>query len=115
MYFLFLIYLLSMIFILFVFWQGWRYFQYKRLWKKVSTLPFPDAYREILEHIAHYRVLPERLKRKIERSILFFIETKEFRGVGIEVPLCYLLTSVAIILLGPGKYSADYYIYHRET
>jgi putative oxidoreductase len=39
----------------------------------------------------------------------------QYGAWSIEVPLFYLLTSVAIILLGPGKYSADYYIYHRET
>lgn len=85
MYFLFMIYFLLILFGLFLIWQGWRYIQRRRLWKKISTMPFPREYQRFLERIPHYRVLPRKLKHKIERSILFFIETKEFRGVYIDV------------------------------
>ena len=38
----------------------------------------------------------------------------EYGAWSIEVPMLYLLSSVAIILLGPGKYSADYYIFEKR-
>ncbi len=85
MYFLVMIYLLLTLTALYLTWQGWRYFQRMRLWKKVSAMPFPQVYRGYIEKIPHYHVLPDVLKRKVEHSILFFIETKEFRGVYLEV------------------------------
>jgi len=52
---------------------------------KILKEPFPQEYREYLRRIELYRNLPKEDKEKIERSILLFIHTKEFIGVGIEV------------------------------
>ena len=70
---------------LFLLWQGWRYFDRLRRWKRVRTMPLPPSYREALEKIPHYRVLPEELKEKIRPRLLFFAETKEFQGVRVRV------------------------------
>jgi len=33
---------------------------------------------------------------------------------SIEVPMLYLMSAVVIILLGPGRYSVDYYLYEKN-
>ncbi|WP_456390714.1 M90 family metallopeptidase [Hydrogenimonas sp.] len=66
-------------------WQTLGYFKNRRLWKKVRRMPLPSAYKETLEKIPHYRALPDELKEKMRPKILFFIETKEFVGVKIDV------------------------------
>ncbi len=48
-------------------------------------MPFDPKYRKILEKTPHYRYLNEEDQRKIERSILRFIHTKEFVGVKMDV------------------------------
>jgi len=53
--------------------------------QKIKHLPFPKRYQEVLRRIELYRNLPKEDKEKIERSILLFIHTKEFVGVGMEV------------------------------
>ena len=83
MYYLVLIEIVLAFFLLFLIWQGIGYIKKQRLWQKISRTPFPEKYRRYLEHIPHYQRLPDTMKREIERSILFFMETKEFRTVDI--------------------------------
>ena len=85
MYYLVMLEILLTIFVLFLLWQGAGYLKKRRLWNKISHTPFPEEYRGYLEKIPHYRKLPEPMKREVERSILFFAETKEFRPVDIEM------------------------------
>jgi len=85
MYYLFLIQFLLAILSLFLFWQAIGYFRKIRLLKKIQKTPLPDTYRKILEKLPHYRALPEDLKRKLHRSILYFISTKEFIPVQLTL------------------------------
>jgi len=52
---------------------------------KILKQPFPDEYKEYLRRIELYRNLPTEDKERIQKSILLFIHTKEFRGVHIDV------------------------------
>lgn len=58
--------------------------RHKRL-KALKSLPFGDEYVRILDKTPHYPKLSEEDRRRIHRSILAFIHTKEFIGVGIKV------------------------------
>ncbi len=53
--------------------------------QRIKSLSFDDVDRSYLLKTAHYKNLSEEEKRKIERSILLFIHTKEFMGVNLEV------------------------------
>lgn len=70
---------------LFLLWQSWRYFRQMRLWKRITSTPFPAEYEKIVSKVPHYRMLPEAMRRKLQEKIRFFIATKEFKGIGIEV------------------------------
>jgi len=39
----------------------------------------------------------------------------QYGAWSIEVPMLYLMSSVVIILLGPGKYSVDYHLYEKRV
>ena len=48
-------------------------------------MPFPHEYKKILQKIPHYSKLSGRDRKKIERSTLLFIHSKEFLGNHITV------------------------------
>ena len=80
-----LIIALWIIFFIYLAYLLFKFITYKRLIKKLSTIPFPDEYKEYLEKIPQYQKLPKDLKIKIERSILLFINTKKFIGVKLDI------------------------------
>lgn len=85
MYYLALMQVVGGLIALVLLWQAWRYFRTIYLWKKVRSMPMPENYLATLKRIPHYRLLPEELKKELHPRILFFIETKQFLGVKIEV------------------------------
>ena len=85
MYYLALLQLFLWVGGLFLLWQIGKFLYRKRLWKKVHAMPLPSSYRTILESIPHYRLLPDALKEELRPKLLYFIETKQFLGVKIEV------------------------------
>jgi Mlc titration factor MtfA (ptsG expression regulator) len=84
-YYLLLIQLLFALIGLFLFWQGIGYF--RRIWqyKKLKSIPFPQAYENILQNIEHYTLLSPTYKEKIHLLILSFIENKEFIQAKITI------------------------------
>ena len=60
-------------------------FYKKRKLQKILEKPMPQEYKQILKNIPFYNKLSEEEKAKIHKSILLFINTKEFVGVAIEV------------------------------
>lgn len=84
-YYLLLIQLLFALIGLFLFWQGIGYF--RRIWqyKKLKSMPFPQAYENILQNIEHYTLLSPTYKEKIHLLILSFIENKEFIQAKITI------------------------------
>jgi len=59
--------------------------QQRLLLQKVRSMPFPEAWRSYLERTVHYsRLTPER-RESIERSLLEFVNTKTFNGIGLDV------------------------------
>ncbi len=85
MYFLFLINFILVVAAVFLVWKSYLYGRKILFLKKIQKMPFPSKYEIVLNKIPHYTLLPESLKRKMQKSILFFIETKEFRGVEIMI------------------------------
>ncbi len=57
----------------------------KSLFKKIKKLPFTKQYEDILEKTPHYHRLNAEDKLKLQDSIVFFIHTKQFIGVGLDV------------------------------
>ncbi len=62
-----------------------RYF--RRMWqyKKLKSMPFPKAYKMILQKLPHYKTLSPINKKKLHLLILLFIDTKKFVGVKITI------------------------------
>lgn len=84
-YYLLLIQLLFALIGLFLFWQSIGYL--RRIWqyKKLKSMPFPQAYENILQNIEHYKLLSPTYKEKIHLLILSFIENKEFIEAKITI------------------------------
>jgi Mlc titration factor MtfA (ptsG expression regulator) len=80
---LFLIF--AFLFTLFILYNVYRYYQKQQLLTRLETIPFPQQWRRYLEHTVHYPKLGDADKNAIERSMLRFIYTKHFQGVGLEV------------------------------
>lgn len=57
----------------------------KALQRKIENMPFPDAYIAILSKTPHYPKLSLQERQRLQRSILRFIHTKTFSGVGLTV------------------------------
>ncbi len=79
--------LLFFAFLLFV-WVGvwiWGSYRERRLQEKIAHTPFPETYRNLLRKFPYYTLLPDADRTKLQHSILRFIETKEFKGIGLEV------------------------------
>lgn len=55
--------------------------------QRISKLPFLKEYEEILFKTAHYHKLSDEDKKDIQKSILLFINTKEFIGVHCSVTM----------------------------
>ncbi len=53
--------------------------------QKIAKIKFQPEHRKILQKTPHYKNLNAQEKEKIERSIIKFIYTKEFVGVGLDV------------------------------
>jgi len=53
--------------------------------QKLRLSPFKDEYREYLKHTPHYVNLSKDEQQQIEKSILLFIDSKEFIGVSLDV------------------------------
>ncbi|QOP42928.1 zinc-dependent peptidase [Sulfurimonas sediminis] len=60
-------------------------FYKKRKLQKILEKPMPKEYKQILKNIPFYNKLSEEEKSKIHKSILLFINMKEFVGIDIEV------------------------------
>ncbi|MBN2870913.1 MAG: zinc-dependent peptidase, partial [Campylobacterales bacterium] len=57
----------------------------KQRFEQIVSLPFPDEYDAILTLAPHFGRLVDTDREAIRRSILRFIHTKEFIGIGIDV------------------------------
>lgn len=53
--------------------------------EKIKKLPFTEEYESIIAKTPHYNKLSIVDKIKLQRSIVYFIHTKKFIGVGIPV------------------------------
>lgn len=53
--------------------------------QKIDAMSFKEEHRAYLRKTPHYKNLSEKDKEKIERSILLFINTKEFVGISLEI------------------------------
>jgi hypothetical protein len=60
-------------------------FRKNKALKTIKNLPFKEEYKVFLNKTPHYPKLPPEDQEKIQRSILYFIHTKEFIGVGLYV------------------------------
>jgi Mlc titration factor MtfA (ptsG expression regulator) len=52
---------------------------------KLKKLPFPERYETIIARTPHYNRLSIADQTKLQHTIIYFIHTKEFIGVGLEV------------------------------
>lgn len=57
----------------------------RQLLHKIDSLDFPESYKKILSKTPHYSKLSMQDQKKLQRSILRFIYTKDFVGVGLDV------------------------------
>lgn len=64
----------------------WLYrYRHDRALKAIDTLPFPDRYEMILARTPHFLRLAPDDRESLRRSVMRFIHTKEFVGIGIGV------------------------------
>ncbi|MFY9141354.1 zinc-dependent peptidase [Sulfuricurvum sp.] len=52
---------------------------------KLKKLPFPERYQMIIDKTPHYNRLNAADQTKLQHTIMYFIHTKEFIGVGLDV------------------------------
>lgn len=57
----------------------------KSVLEKIKKLPFTEEYEEIVSRTPHYHRLTSADQLKLQRSIVYFVHTKEFMGIGLEV------------------------------
>lgn len=79
----FLIVFLWFIFFIYLFYFLYSLFSYKLLLNRLKKIDFP--YTDFLNSIPEYHKLSKDLQLKIKYSILLFMKTKQFVGVGVEV------------------------------
>ncbi|MDD5119088.1 MAG: zinc-dependent peptidase [Sulfuricurvum sp.] len=60
-------------------------FRKEKALEKIRTLPFKKEYETYLDKTPHYRKLHPEDQQKIQRSIIYFIHTKKFIGIGLQV------------------------------
>ena len=63
----------------------YRAYRRRRLLKTLENRPFDPQWRRWLEKTVHYPHLDPAQKEAVERSILKFVWTRDFAGIGIEV------------------------------
>ena len=80
-----LLWLFGALFLGYLLFTLWRRIEASKLERMLATTPFPQRYRAFLEHTVHYHALDSEERTRIERAILRFIHTKEFRGIRLEV------------------------------
>lgn len=74
--------------------------------EKIKKLPFTVQYEAIVVRTPHYHRLTSADQLKLQRSIVYFIHTKEFMGIGLEV------TEEMKVLIG---FYACLLLIHKET
>ena len=84
-YYLALMQFLLILFLLFLAAQAWIYFRRLYLKRRIEKTPFPPELLRYLRRIPQYCLLDESLKKSLHRKILYFLATKEFRGVKVSV------------------------------
>lgn len=57
----------------------------KRNLNKIKELPFTEQYKSIISKTPHYNKLSMIDQTKLQHSIIYFIHTKKFIGIGLEV------------------------------
>ncbi|AKF24910.1 hypothetical protein YH65_05525 [Sulfurovum lithotrophicum] len=62
-----------------------KWYRQKQELQRIAAMPFEEEDRSILSRIKQYRYLNSEEKEKIERSILRFMNTKNFIGAKLEV------------------------------
>ncbi len=67
-----------------LYWSFKSWLRKKRL-QEILSKPFPKKYEHILKKIPYYQKLTPQEQAKIKKSILIFIESKEFIGVKLEI------------------------------
>ena len=77
---LFLLFIYVLYLILGSIYKKWRL-------KQIDSMPFPKEAQKILNKIPYYQNLNQEEKEKIKKSILLFINQKEFIGKGIDITL----------------------------
>lgn len=82
------------VFIFLLFFGGFSLFLYilyslyrKKKLEDISKLPFLKEYEDVLLKTPHYRKLSEKDKKDLQKSILLFVNTKEFIGVHLSVTM----------------------------
>ena len=80
-----LLWLFGGLFLAYLLFSLWRRVEAAKLERMLRTMPFPDAYRRHLSRIAHYNALETDERSRVEKAVLRFIHTKEFRGIRLEV------------------------------
>ena len=85
MYYMILSLILTLISIALFFWYLYRKYRYIRLRERLRNQPLPESFRQVLEKVPHYRALPQDLKELIRPKLLYFVRTKEFKGIGLKV------------------------------
>ena len=60
-------------------------FRKRKKLQEILSMEFPKSYKNYLNNTPYYKKLDDADKQKIEKSILRFIYTKEFVGVGLDV------------------------------
>jgi MtfA peptidase len=60
-------------------------FRKEKALEKIKNLPFKEEYEAFLVKTPHYQKLQPEDQQKIQRSIVYFIHTKEFVGIGLHV------------------------------
>lgn len=57
----------------------------KKVLANIKTLPFTREYEAIIRKTPHYQKLSPEDQIKLQHSIIYFIHTKEFIGIGIKI------------------------------
>jgi len=59
--------------------------QQRLLLEKLRDMPFPETWRSYLERTVTYPHLAPQARASVERSLLTFVHTKTFSGIGLDV------------------------------
>ncbi|ADV46714.1 zinc-dependent peptidase [Nitratifractor salsuginis] len=70
---------------LWLLWQAWQWYKRVRLMKWIEKEPFPQEWEAWLKRTPHYRLLPEQMRKRVKKSLRYFMETKEFRPIKTEL------------------------------